>query len=280
VDVNRRRIPLWPDVGSAEGHSREQEMLFDGNRMVRNVVIPTLEVFRPDGDPSGTAVIVAPGGAHHFLMIDYEGTDLARWLVVRGVTAFVLRYRVRRTPEDDALLMTFHQALVEDLQSSVGRMDFLSRFDDEARAAARLGEDDGQQAVRLVRRGAAEWGLSPRRIGIAGFSAGGSIALSAALSHEDACRPDFVAAIYPGTPKVLNVPADAPPLFITAARDDDLVPAGSAVAIWKAWHEAGRDAELHVFRSGGHGFGMKRTDSVADAWIDLYDHWLHSLGLT
>ena len=106
-------VPVWPGTppGSEMWTWTEQELLIDGDRMVRNVSVPTLEVFAPTGEPNGTAVIVAPGGAYQLLMVDHEGTDLARWLAARGVAAFVLRYRIAHTPEDDGEMVRFRREL-------------------------------------------------------------------------------------------------------------------------------------------------------------------------
>jgi acetyl esterase/lipase len=142
-----------------------------------------------------------------------------------------------------------------------------------------LGEEDGRQAIRLVRSRAVGWGIDPQRIGIMGFSAGGSVSFAAATAFDDLSRPDFAAPIYGLPADDYVVPADAPPLFIALAEDDHLVPAAVSVKAWQAWTAAGCSAELHVFRTGGHGFGMKHRGLATDAWTELFATWLRGLGL-
>jgi dienelactone hydrolase len=137
--------------------------------MVRNVVVPTLTVYRPEAaNATGTGVIIAPGGAFRFLSIDSEGHEVARWLVKRGIAAFVLKYRVIETPENDAEMWT-------ELRQLLGGS--LRNFDEDAR----LGIADGLQAMKLVRERAHEWGLSSECIGFMGFSAGAMITSHVAL---------------------------------------------------------------------------------------------------
>src|SRR5262245_54208119 len=209
-------ITLWPDgaLGSEDWSQPELESdappPFD-IKVVRNVTRPTLTVFLPDASiATGTAVIVCPGGAFHFLAIEHEGIDVARWLNARGIAAFVLRYRLIKTPvsEDE-----FTQAVQQN------RAD-RSRFREHRQRLEPLILADGQQAVRLVRQRASEWGIASDRIGILGFSAGGLVTAMVALQHDTDSRPDFAAPIYSAPLEALQVPADAPPLFIAVADDD------------------------------------------------------------
>jgi phospholipase/lecithinase/hemolysin len=238
-------FPIWPGAapGSENWTWREQTSTLGGNRMTRNIVTPTLTMYRPaPGTANGTSVIIAPGGAFRFLMVDYEGVGLARWLTARGITAFVFKYRVMRTPEDDAAM----QAYLADLRTRLRAGDKTSEnppaadntIDEATRAAIDMGEEDGRQAIRYVRAHAAEWSLDPRRIGILGFSAGGGVVMGPVMRHDDASRPDFAAPIYP----------------------------------------AGKPAELHVFHRGGHGFGMKTLAGPSDQWAGLFYRWLESSG--
>jgi len=247
--------------------------------MVRNVVIPTVTMFKPAaGTANGTSVIVAPGGAFHVLMVDYEGYDVARWLTEIGVTVLVLRYRVARTPDNDADVPAFTQHLTSVLPHP-GPAEENPPVGTEATEEARLwGEEDGRQAIRFVRQHASEWGLDPHRIGIAGFSAGGGVVMGAVMQHDARSRPDFAVGIYPGYRTAVPVPADAPPLFIAIADDDKAVAPISAARLYEAWHKAGKPAELHVFASGGHGFGTKKQNLSSDSWIDLLKGWLAAQG--
>ena len=245
-------------------------------RVTRNVVTPTVTVFRPPADrANGTAMIVAPGGAFHFLMVDHEGYDLARRLAGMGITAFVLKYRLGRSPDDDSELATFRN----DLQQRLHKPDKSTtappaRFDE----IRQWGEEDGRQAVRFVREHAAQWNLDPTRIGIAGFSAGGGVAMAAAFEEAGASRPDFAVGIYPAW-RGERVPEDPPPLFLVIADDDQSVAPMSSSRLYEMWHTAGGAAELHVFGSGAHGFGMGTQGTLSDAWAGLLDNWLKARGL-
>jgi len=247
--------------------------------MVRNVVIPTLTLFKPSPDAvNGTAIIVAPGGAFHFLMMDHEGYDVAHWLTNLGVTAFVLKYRVQHTPENDADMPGF----LEELGQKLPHPDHLEvnppTSYPPAEAARLWGEEDGRQAIRFLREHAEEFGIDPNRIGIMGFSAGGGIAINAVLEHDSLSRPDFAAGIYPGYRIVTPVPEDAPPLFTAIADDDRAVAPISSSRLYEAWHKAGKPVELHIFANGGHGFGMNKQDLLSDLWIDLFKNWMNSHG--
>lgn len=270
-------VPVWPGPppGSESWTWSEQESLIEGERLVRNVSVATLEVFAPTGPPTGTAVIVAPGGAFHILAIDHEGVDLARWLAARGVAAFVLRYRLAHTPEDDAELVGF----LRDLDQRLRAAPPIEGIGEEAERARLLAEEDGRQAVRLLREHASQWGIDPARIGFVGFSAGAAVAMATAVSADTAGRPDFAAPIYGLRPDDMAVPVAAPPLFLVHAIDDPALPPTESVAIWQAWHAAGRPAELHLFQTGGHGFGTKTQGLGTDAWVALFETWIRELGL-
>ncbi len=278
---------IWPGSGVPPGSEKwtwhEQTMQAPGsnvpNRMVRNVVIPTVTMFKPAaGTSNGTALIVAPGGAFTFLMVDYEGYDMARWLTQRGITAFVLRYRVAHSPENDADMPAFLQNLTRPL-SRPGPTVETPPVVTEAMQKARLwGEEDGRQAIRFVRQHATEWGLDPNRIGIAGFSAGGGVVMGTVMQHDTQSRPDFAAPIYAAYQSATPVPVDAPPLFIAAADDDKLVAPISGARLYEAWHAAGKPAELHIFVKGEHGFGMKQQNLPSDSWTDLFKNWMAALG--
>jgi acetyl esterase/lipase len=132
---------------------------------------------------------------------------------------------------------------------------------------------DGCQAVRLARAHAAEWGLDPQNIGIMGFSAGGMVTLSTALHFDPSSRPDFAAPIYSAPPLEAPVPADAPPLFLLCAADDEMASAVST-RFYSAWRAAGRPVELHIYAKGGHGFGMNQQSLPSDHWIERFADWL------
>ena len=266
---NHPVLPLWPDgaPGSESWTQQEQTSIRPpALKVVRNVTQPSLTVYLPEpGDAVGTAVIVCPGGAFHFLSIDMEGTDVARWLNARGVAAFVLRYRLIRTGDN----------FVEEIGQNFGDPETRDRLMAELHPLIRA---DGQQAVRVVRERAAEWGIAADRIGIMGFSAGSAVTVSVALEHDATSRPDFAGAIYGGGRGEIPVPQDAPPLFILCA-DDDRMAAPASVQLYNDWKAAGHSAELHIYSKGGHGFGMTTQGLPSDTWIDRFGDWLQVQGL-
>ena len=276
-------VRIWPGDGvppGAEGWTqRESTMQVPwakrAMRLSRNVVVPTLTVFRPaPGKANGTAMVVAPGGAFHFLMVDHEGYDLARWLAERGVTAFVLKYRLGRTPDADADLEDFRTELQANLTKS-RKSGGPSPITDEMWQFA---VEDGRQAIRWVREHTAQYGVDPNRIGIGGFSAGGAVTMGATLQYDAASRPDYAVGVYPPY-RDLPVPADAPPLFLIISNDDTSVSPAAAAKLYAAWHEAGIAAEFHVFGNGGHGWGMLKDGWLSDGWENLLERWMTLQGL-
>lgn len=261
-------LRLWPGqapgTASWTGPETTRHIAFpDGTAvdLLTNVTVPTLTVVRPAaGRGVGTAVVVAPGGGFQVLAWQEEGLKVAHWLADRGITAFVLKYRVRTRPEG---------------QPRPGQ-DF-DREEAKLLPVERFAFADGQQAVRLVRADAARFGIDPHRVGMIGFSAGAMTTMGVLLEGDPAARPDFAAPIY-GAMHALPVPKDAPPLFIAAAADDDLVPPAKSVAIFTQWRAAGRPAELHLFDKGGHGFGMRMQHLPVDNWPALFEGWLREHG--
>lgn len=272
-------FPIWPDVAPGSEHWTWSERTIDApgrnppNRMARNVALPTLTRFQPER-PNGTAIIVAPGGAFHYLMMDHEGCEVARWLAGLGVTAFVLKYRVQRTPDSDDDLHGFMEQLGRDLPQP----DHLEIDPPTGHPGRLWGEADARQSIRYLRTQAGTLGIDPGRIGIMGFSAGGGIAINAALEFDAMSRPDFVGGIYAGYRLGPVVPVDAPPLFLAIADDDEPVAPISSARLYEAWHKARRPVELHIFGSGGHGFGFNRLDLLSDSWTDLFRKWLAAGG--
>lgn len=234
--------------------------------IVRNVTQPTLTAYLPDPKiATGAAVIVAPGGGFHMLSIENEGTAVAEWLNSIGVAAFVLRYRLIET--DDGFGMTLMRRLVN-------RKEL-----DMAVAPVRpLVTADGEAAMRAVRANARRWHVEADRVGMVGFSAGGAVTVWTMQQGNAATRPDFAAAIYPGLlPDPIIAPAKAPPLFVAVAKDDGLA-SGDSARLAKAWTDAGAKAELIVYPSGGHGFGMAPTGKPTDAWLAAFRNWLDQQG--
>jgi acetyl esterase/lipase len=214
-------------------------------KWVRKVSRPVMEVY-PAARPNGTGLVVAPGGGFTILAIEHEGRDVARWLNDRGVTAFVLRYRVGLESRE---------------------------------ASMKAAIEDGLLAVKTVRERATEWKIDPKRIGVMGFSAGGYLTVGVATQYAAESRPDFAIPIYAVAPEGYQVPADAPPLFIAVAYDDNPRMTTTATALLDNWKKVKIPAELHVFPDGGHGFGMNKKGKSSDMWTDLLAQWMGRMGL-
>lgn len=260
---------LWPDKAPGEIKQLAPEFdkttpdsnLIAGRRLIRltNVSVPTIAIYQPDPSiDTGTAIIIAPGGGHSILALDLEGTEVAHWLNTIGVTGIVLKYRVpgaARNPEKKWL-------------PSV---------------------QDGQRAMSLVRGRAKELGINPNKIGMIGFSAGGSPVKYTALTTQrlyepvDAYdqvsfRPDFAAPIYSGgLPEEAELSPDCPPFFMIMAHDDKDRSIEMA-ELYLALKKADISAELHIYQSGGHGYGIRRTDQPVTSWHDRMEEWMRFLG--
>ena len=260
-------IPLWPEgqIESASSAFPEIAFLEDGLKVIRNVSHPTLTAYLPDPtNASGTAVVVCPGGACHYLAFEREGIVVARWLNARGIAAFILKYRLVQTGSD------FRQCVLERLQDQDKMAVVLGPLIPQITA-------DGCQAVRLLRENAAQWGIDPQRIGIMGFSAGGLVTLLTTLHYDPSSRPDFAAPIYSAPPPEAPIPTDAPPLFLLCAADDDMASAVNT-RLYSEWRAAGYSVELHIYAKGGHGFGMEKSGLPCDSWIERFGDWLQAQG--
>ena len=265
-------IPLYPGTppGSTLENYPEKEYFSKvwNTEVVTNVTKPSLTVFKPSPElRNGTALVICPGGGFMALSITSEGTDVARYVAARGVTAFVLKYRLAHTGED-------------------GTQEFMTlfanrqKFDELVGKVVPLAVADGLAAVTYVRQHASEWGVSPDRVGIIGFSAGGRVTSGVAFNYSPEGRPAFVAPIYAGggISKDVPVPADAPPMFVAAATDDQLGLAPESVALYERWAAAHKSAELHLYAKGGHGFGMRKQNLPTDHWIDRFAEWMELEG--
>lgn len=266
--VERSTVPFWPD------------------RVVNKINTPSLTAFLPE-KPNGVSVIVAPGGAYSRIVLDKEAVEVANWLNPLGVTVFILQYRL---PCD----------------AHVNAKD--------------VPLQDGQRAVRIVRSNAAAWGLNPNKVGLLGFSAAGHLAAEVGAEFDKkvyqpvdavdtvSARPDFSILMYPvitmdtenasletKTNLVGKNPTDAdldeyspnlhitkaaPPTFITLADDDPAVPPANGVLYYLGLKKAGVQAEMHIFKEGGHGFGLTRTGNLPVAqWPKLCEQWMTRIGV-
>lgn len=291
ADAQELVIPVWPDVAPGSEDETVQEVFEkdpQGLELVRNVVRPTLTAYLPEkAKATGAAVIIAPGGAFRVLAWRHEGTQVAEWFQARGVVAFVLKYRLLNLTDQESKAMAEKVSALANTPDNEGKSVANGKDDGDAKiiAVLKLMEDsiqlacaDGREALGLLRRRAAEWGIAPDRIGILGFSAGALVATQAALKYDADTRPNFAAAIYgPPMPDV-SVPADAPPLFILCAADDLLSSSWSS-QLYSLWKAASRPVELHIYSKGGHGFGMNKQGAPVDSWIDRFGEWFEAQGL-
>jgi acetyl esterase/lipase len=227
--------------------------------LVSNVSEPSLEIFRPDSTlNNGTSVIIAPGGGLRVLSINSEGKDVAQWLNTKGITAFVLKYRLMPPEMNDKL----------------ERMDSLTRAK-KVTSLLTLSITDGLNAMEYVRSNSRALGIDPNKIGFMGFSAGGAVTMGATFKYTIANRPDFIVPVYPWMTVLgaYTVPADAPPMFVICASDDQYDLAHESVELYSAWSKNGKHAALHMYSKGGHGFGMKTQNLPVDTWIQRFYEW-------
>jgi len=265
-------LNLWLGVapGSEEWKQQETTMGSAGMETTVNVVTPTLTVYLPDAAAAtGTGVIIAPGGGFIGLSIKSEGHDVAKWLVARGFAAIVLKYRTKQIEGKDAAAL-----------GQSARAAFMAQLNNHALIAedGKYGVADGIQAVKVVRAHATEWGIAPDHIVFTGFSAGGMITELTSIQPE--ARPNYAAPIYGATfPEVPRIPQGLPPFFMAMAQDDTL--AGPyIVRFYEALKSAGYKPEFHIYKSGGHGWGMRKQGTTSDHWIDEFYFWLEAQGLT
>jgi acetyl esterase/lipase len=276
-------VPVWPDVAPGSEHwtQKEVEYLNSGKqRMVRNVVKPTLTAYLPErAKANGTAVVICPGGGFRFLSWDSEGAEVAKWLMERGISAFVLKYRLIDTGATEEEFQKRVADLFRPSTSTGGNPPPSDpELEQEKRMIPTLAAADGREAIKLVRQRASEWGIAADKIGILGFSAGAAVTMGVVMDHTPESRPNFAAPIYGGSTGSAPVPADAPPLFILVANDDKGASLGSA-KLYSEWKAADKPVELHIYSKGGHGFGMNKRGLPVDTWIDRFGDWLAVQGL-
>jgi acetyl esterase/lipase len=249
---------------------RKQVEVTDPTRMVTNVSKPTLTIYRPAKEKdTSTAVLICPGGGYWNLYWQLEGEEVAAWLNSLGITGIILKYRVPRRP------------------------------DEPKGEPARRPLQDAQRAVSLVRSRAREWGIDPERIGMVGFSAGGHLAIATATSFSKrtykpiddidkiSCRPDFAILVYPGYLKAkdrdelsegLRIPARTPPVFLAHGGADIISSPEHSVVLYRALKRAGIPAELHIYASAAHDFGVRPSDQPCSTWTKSCADWLREQG--
>ena len=262
-------LPLG--TGGVAGSTRPETWFHQyGDTFVRNVTTATLTPVLPaTGKANGAAVVVAPGGGFMFLSMSNEGWEVAQALADRGVAAFVLKYRTRPTPAD---LGDFEREMAA-MFSGAGTRPARPAVTPSANPFVDQIED-ANAAFALIRSRATEWGVDPDRIGMVGFSAGAATTMATTL-YSDA-RPAFIAPIY-GAMDAVEVPADAPPMFVVLAADDPLF-ANRGFGVVEAWQAAKRPVEFHLYQDGGHGFGLGNPGKTSLGWFDVFMRWVELNG--
>ena len=263
-------IRLYPGQAPGSEHWEFPELEIKGNiggnvtTVVINVTDPTLTAFVPE-QANGTAIILVPGGAFHMNSFEDEGTLVAEQLVAKGITVFILKYRlVQLDPANMA--------------NTLGKLMGRGNFDLLNAASAPvlpLMVQDGQTAVKYVREHATTFNLDPQKIGLMGFSAGGAVAMSVVYQATDENRPNFMASIYTAPFWIgSEIPKVQTPIFIMVASDDSYNFAPTSAELYLKWLQAKQPAELHIYEKGGHGFGGKKQNLPVDTWIERFTEWL------
>ena len=255
--------------GSENWTQKEAQMYSDlfNTEVVYNVTDPSLLVYQvPKGvKNTGTAIVIAPGGGFQSLSINREGKELAEILCKKGITAFVLKYRLSKTETNDPA-----REMMEKLKDR-------EVFEKNSLSIIKLAGEDGKNALKYIRDNALKYGINTGKIGIIGFSAGSAVAMETVLNNTADQLPDFVANIY-GAPRpdVLSVatPEKKIPMFLCAASDDQLKLAPRSIEMYNKWLEAGQCVELHMYSKGGHGFGTGKQNLPVDLWETRFEEWL------
>lgn len=266
-------VELYP--GAVPNSKKTERKETFGSGMFRNVTKPTLEIYLPEKEKAtGAAVIIIPGGSYAVVVYQGEGVSNAKQFAKNGIAAFVLKYRL----PDDSIMQN----------KTIGPLQ------------------DAQQAIKYVRENAGKWGIDVNKVGIAGFSAGGHLASTAATHFQKAVienpnntnlRPDFQVVVYPVISmqdslthrdsrnnllgknpskevidqysNELQVNKNTPPAYITHAADDNVVDVDNSIQYFEALRHNKVPVELHIYQSGGHGFIFRQPD-----WIDPLLSWM------
>ena len=283
------QVPIWPNAipdaypvaGSEVWNTVENRPVADRPWVyVERVSRPTMTVYSPQGKNTGVAVVVFPGGGYQGLAIDLEGTEVCDWLIAKGITCVLLKYRV---------------------PFSGPYWDRGCKCHRQPRAPMAL--EDAQRTVGLVRFHAAEWHIDPHKIGVLGFSAGGHM-MAAISTHferrlypavdaadKESWRPDFAVALYPGhlslaensialNPDIrAHITPQTSPTFLLQNENDDSDRVEDSLSYYVGLKKSGVPVEMHLCAQGGHAFGLRRTKFPATAWPQLVETWLETIGM-
>lgn len=285
------QVSIWPGaapdaqpVSEPEvATTRTKDHLVGGRpwTYISNVSLPTMTVYSPIGKNTGAAVVVFPGGGYQILAIDLEGTEVCDWLISKGITCVLLKYRVPG-------VKLYPKSAPYPKSGPYPRSP--------------IALEDAQRTVGLVRLNAASWHINPHKIGVLGFSAGGHL-VAAISTHfnkrlypavdgadKESCRPDFGIVLYPGhmlenaskdfdlNPAV-SVSSQTPPAFLLQAEDDPIDPVQNSLVYFAALKKAGVPAEMHLYAQGGHAFGLRRTKFPITEWPQLVETWLRTINM-
>ncbi|NTS42931.1 alpha/beta hydrolase [Flavisolibacter sp. BT320] len=281
-------LPLYP-TGKVPNYQKTSEVeKWDTTNIVRVSLVqtPTMDVYLPAGsNATGQAVVICPGGGYGILAYNWEGADPARFLSAKGITAIVLKYRL---PNSKSNITPHLSPLL-----------------------------DAKRAIRTVRAHAKKWKIDPAQVGIMGFSAGGHLASTLATHFDagdaaandsierQSSRPDFAVLVYPvismSKPSMhsgsrnnligakpdsslailysneLQVTEKTPPTFLIHATDDKGVPVENSLLFYQALKDKGVPAEMHIYPTGGHGFGLGIGKGYLETWTDRLVDWLRGL---
>ncbi len=240
-----------------------------GNALLYNIVESEILVYpAPKEKANGTSIVVAPGGAFHIISIENEGINVAKWLNERGITAFVLKYRLVKMLTDNPF---------KELMTLMG--DF-KKLDSINAPVVEMAKNDGIEAMKYVRGHAKELNIDPQKIGFMGFSAGGTVTMSVMLSAPQEWKPNFIAPIYLYKNAVVGnlMPIKTTPIFVAVASDDQLGLMPHSIKLYEEWNAAKHPAELHVYEKGGHGFGIMKHNTSSDQWAADFENWLKVRG--
>jgi dienelactone hydrolase len=296
-------IKIWDGPAPGSENWTQKETLYEYNSPIWNemnialfnVVEPTLTVFLPSPEKvNGSAMIVCPGGGFTALSWDTEGLNVARKLAGKGITAFVLKYRIaytgstpeevnliaktsyggeKRTPESMELTKKnseITQSITASYTQAPGKVDLNSTLARDLGNIQFMAGDDGRRAVEYVRQNASKWNLKPDKIGMIGFSAGGMVTLDVAFNHTAESKPNIIGVMY-GVFGAKGVPADPMPMFMAATQYEAL---RGAAELYASWCGARLPAEIHSFTGANHGFGYRENGDTVNSWMDLFYNFL------
>jgi acetyl esterase/lipase len=273
------QVPLWPGtVPDAQfGPPANTENVPEPGE-VDNVSRPTMTLYSPQGKNTGVAVVVFPGGGYRGLAIDIEGTEVCDWLVPKGFTCVLLKYRVPDTGP---------------------------HWNEECKCQinpkAPMALEDAQRTMGLLRLHASQYHIDPHKIGVLGFSAGGHLSTDISThftkrayapvdaADKESCRPDFAVVLYPGhlwinerkfelSPYV-PVTRQTPPTFIVQAENDPVDNINNSLVYYIALKNAGVPVEMHLYAEGKHAFGLRPTKFPITRWPQLVETWLRTIGM-